>query len=63
VRVAIDAGSGAMHKYPAAVTVVLVPNKFATAAERDAFFERQKARVRSEADAEIAKINGQCGKD
>ena len=63
IGVAIDAGSGAMHKYPSEVTVVLPPNKFATAAERDAFFERQKTRVRSEADAEIAKINQQCGKD
>jgi hypothetical protein len=52
-----------MHKYPAEVTVVLPPNKFANAAEHDAFFERQKVRVRSEADAEIAKINQQCGKD
>jgi hypothetical protein len=63
VGVAIDAGSGAMHVYPETVVVILPPEKFPTAAERDAFFDRQKTRVGDAAAAQIAKIAQQCGRD
>src|SRR4051812_10109461 len=34
IGVAVDASSGAMHEYPASVTVVMAPNSFANSAER-----------------------------
>jgi hypothetical protein len=40
VGVIVDAGSGAMTRYPESVTFVLVPMEFATPGERDAFFAR-----------------------
>ena len=42
IGVAIDSASGAMNKYPESVTFTMIPVQFATATERDAFFERMR---------------------
>lgn len=48
IGVAVDAASGAMHEYPAQVTITLIPEQFDTAAARDAFFEKMKATLMQE---------------
>ncbi len=60
IGVAVDASSGAMHEYPASVTVVMSPNAFPSNAERDKFFDQRAGSVRSEADAAIAKVKQNC---
>ncbi len=60
IGVGVDAASGAMSEYPATVTVVLPPKEFQDTAARDAFFDRQVARVTAEAAAAVATINEQC---
>lgn len=49
IGVAVDAASGAMHEYPPMVTVTLVPDEFASVAERDVFFDRMRASLLQEA--------------
>lgn len=60
VGVAIDASSGAMHKYPPAITVVLPPEQFGSAEERDAWFARRAARIEEEAAAALAAVRREC---
>jgi hypothetical protein len=48
IGIAVDAASGAMHEYPAMVTITLEPEIFATALERDAFFDKLKADLKRE---------------
>ena len=48
IGIAVDAASGAMHEYPAMVTITLEPEIFATAADRDAFFDKLKAELTRE---------------
>jgi len=60
IGVGVDAASGAMNEYPATVTVVLPPEKFDSASARDAFYDRQVARVTSEAASAVETINEQC---
>jgi hypothetical protein len=63
IGIGIDAASGAMHHYPPSVAVILPPEKFASAEDRDAFFNAQKNRISESAASEIAKINQNCAKD
>ena len=60
IGVGIDAASGAMHEYPANVTVILPPESFDSLSDRDVFFDRQVARIRSEAAQAITKVNNTC---
>lgn len=60
IGVAIDAASGAMNKYPTSVTVAMVPKSFTDTVARDAFFDRQIARVSDDAAAELKKIDSEC---
>ena len=48
IGIAVDAVSGAMHQYPAMVTITLEPEVFATAAERDAFYDKLQAELKRE---------------
>ncbi len=48
VGIVVDAASGAMHQYPAMLTITLEPEAFATATERDAFFDRMATDLRRE---------------
>lgn len=61
IGVAIDAGSGAMHEYPAQVVVRLAPEEFPTPLDRDQFFGRRKETLRKEAEVAIGQINRECG--
>lgn len=61
VGVVIDASSGANNKYPERVMVVLTPASFPDDAARDRHFEAVKERLRASADAEIKRINDNCG--
>ena len=60
IGVAVDAASGAMHEYPPSVTVVLAPEAFASAGQRDAFYERQASRVESEAATAVVEARKAC---
>jgi hypothetical protein len=63
IGVAVDAASGAMHEYPPMVTITLVPSEFASAAERDAFFDQMKSNLLREADEVRARIKSVCKDD
>jgi len=65
IGVAIDASSGAMNKYPDSITIVMVPESFASAADRDAFFDSRIAFVEREHDMAVAsaKASTKCKKD
>ncbi|MGH6720136.1 MAG: hypothetical protein ACREER_12525 [Alphaproteobacteria bacterium] len=60
IGVAIDAGSGAMHEYPANVTVILPPEEFASEADRDGFYDKLEATVAADADATISELRDRC---
>lgn len=60
IGVAIDAGSGAMNKYPSSVTLVLPPKSFPTETDRDQFYDGVVARVRQEADVAIKHVRDTC---
>lgn len=60
IGVAVDAASGAMHEYPAMVTITMIPEEFATTADRDAFFDRMKASLMQEAKEVKERIGKQC---
>ncbi len=60
IGVAVDAASGAMHEYPAMVTITMIPEEFASTAERDAFFEGMKTTLLQEAAEVKERINKQC---
>lgn len=60
IGLAVDAASGANNKYPERVIVVMTPTSFPNTAERDAFFEGVKERLRTAADVEIKQLQGRC---
>lgn len=61
IGIAVDAASGAMHEYPAMVTITMIPEEFGSAAERDAFFERMKATLVRESAEVKERIAVRCG--
>ena len=60
IGVGVDAVSGAMHEYPESITIILAPTAFSSATNRDAFFDRQRARIEREAEAVAAELNRSC---
>ena len=60
VNIEIDILSGTTHDYADSVTVVLAPEAFSTAKERDAFFDLQRARIESETEAAAARLKEIC---
>lgn len=60
IGVAVDASSGAMHEYPASITVAMAPNSFPNGAERDKFFDQRADAIREDAEAAIAKVRQNC---
>jgi hypothetical protein len=60
IGVAVDAASGAMNEYPPMVTISMVPEEFASTADRDAFFDKMKATFLVEADEVKDRIKKQC---
>jgi hypothetical protein len=60
IGVVVDAGSGAMMKYPESVTFVLVPHEFASAADRDAFFANLSRTFLAEYEEVVGRIRKSC---
>lgn len=60
IGAAIDAGSGAMHKYPDSVNIAMAPLHFSTPEDRDTFYVARAAEVKRDTDAAIAKIRLNC---
>jgi len=58
IGIVVDAASGAMHQYPAMVTITLEPEFFASAADRDAFFDK----LRAELNREVAEVKDRTEK-
>lgn len=63
IGVVIDAGSGAMYKYPESVRMFLIPEHFDDAADRDRFFDALQKRVEQETLAAIAAAREGCAAD
>jgi hypothetical protein len=62
VGVVVDAASGAMHEYPAAVTFTLIPEAFASAAARDEFFDRMRSALERETAEVKERIDRRCAR-
>jgi len=60
VGVVIDAASGAMTKYEDGVKITLIPDTFASIAERDAFFDQVIADLESRYAVAVEEINRGC---
>ncbi len=61
VGIVVDASTGANNKYPERIKVVLTPSNFSDELARDRYFDATKSRVQATADAEIKRINDNCG--
>ncbi|MCP5422919.1 MAG: hypothetical protein H6959_08355 [Chromatiaceae bacterium] len=62
IGIAIDAGSGAMNKYPGAIEIVLVPERFTSTEERDTFFDDVRTRWQQQ-QAQLAQVEHDCGQN
>jgi len=62
VGIVVDAASGAMHEYPAKVTITLIPDAFGTVAARDEFFDRMLAALEREAAEVKERIDQKCAR-
>lgn len=60
VGVAIDAGSGAMNKYPEHVSVQMRPKSFSSVAARKRFYDQEIARAQTEAENLSDRIRSKC---
>ncbi len=60
IGVGVDAASGAMNEYPPMITITMVPEEFASIADRDAFFDRMRASLVQEADEVKQRIKSTC---
>ena len=60
VGVVIDAASGATHEYPPLVRITLIPSVFATAVERDAFFDQMRQTLLKESAEVKERIQKEC---
>lgn len=56
----IDAGRGAGMRYPEELEVILEPEKFATAEQRDEFFDEWRSKAESKWAARIDDLDTQC---
>ncbi len=59
----VDAGSGAAHQYPEEVLIALVPIRFASEEERDAFYEKIRTEVLARYDESRERITSECKDD
>ena len=60
VRFDLDIPAGTTHDYADSVTIVLAPEAFPTAKERDMFFDLQRGRIESETEAAAARLKEIC---
>ena len=63
IGIVVDAASGAMHEYPATVTITLIPEGFASAKARDEFFDRMRAALEQEATEVKDRIDQKCARN
>ena len=63
VGVVVDSATGAMHQYPASITVFLTPQSFSSVKARDKFFDGRKARIEADAKAAVAAVRKNCVPD
>ena len=63
IGVAIDAGSGAMNRYPESVELTLVPESFASVDARDSYFDERVERLRAREQEALAAFDRQCDQD
>ncbi|MYE02303.1 MAG: hypothetical protein F4Y03_13710 [Alphaproteobacteria bacterium] len=61
IGLAFEAGTGAAREYPSSITLYLPPLSFASARERDRYYNRVKAHASEQAADEIARIGRKCG--
>lgn len=62
VGIVVDAASGAMHQYPDAVTITLIPEAFTSLQARDDFFDRMRASLEREAAEVKDRIDKSCAR-
>lgn len=60
VGLIIDAASGAAMKYPSSVTITLVPDSFASVAERDKFYDEMRTEFLAEYERTVKEIKARC---
>jgi len=60
IGVVVDAASGALSKYPASVTVTLLPIAFDSQAERDRFYEELRSTFLREYEEVVTRIKASC---
>jgi hypothetical protein len=63
IGIAVDLASGATAEYAGQIRITLVPAQFASAAERDAFFDRRRAEFAGEAAQVRERIGKMCTSD
>jgi len=63
IGVAIDAGSGALNKYPELVTLTLDPISFPTAAARDSHYDAAMVKLNKDADDAASRQKQACEND
>lgn len=63
IGIAVDAASGAMHRFPSSITIFLTPKRFESTAARNRYFERRKARVEADAADTVKKVLKNCNRD
>ena len=60
IGAAIDASSGAMHEYEPTLTLTMIPEGFASIADRDAFFDKMKADFLMASEEAMKEIANTC---
>lgn len=60
IGIVVDAASGATHEYPPLVTITLIPEEFATIADRDSFYERMRQNLLREAAEVKERMANEC---
>ena len=60
IGIVVDAASGAMNQYPSMVTITLEPEAFASAKERDVFFDKLGADLKREVAEVKERTEKQC---
>ena len=60
IGIGVDAMSGATSKYPTSLSIQLMPNSFASVAERDEYFDKLKDHLTQQAASKRDQINKSC---
>jgi hypothetical protein len=63
IGIAIDAGSGAMNRYPESVELTLIPESFDSADARDRYFDERVGRLQVRERDALEAFDRRCGHD